>query len=64
MTVTAGMAGDPQPSCSSYCPYCNSYHIVSGNSGTFFIPTNNDNEKIIQLLQDILAKLEEIRMEI
>jgi hypothetical protein len=61
------MAGDPQSV--YYCQHCNMWHNYCPNNSTYIAaPTvtiqDNTDAKILELLQKILDKLEEIRMEI
>lgn len=58
--------GDPM----YYCQKCNTFHMVGyvcDNAGQYvvtFASTYNYDAQIVDLLQKILAKLEEIRMEL
>jgi hypothetical protein len=63
------MAGDPQFISSTWCDKCNGYHISNNGCNNnsyplYFASTNNHDAEILALLQKILDKLEEIRMEI
>lgn len=66
-------AGDPpyhyQSACDVYyCPSCNAWHNQPcnkyWNSGVAVSYTVNRDDEIVELLKQILKKLEEIRMEI
>lgn len=65
-------AGDPpyqyQRNDSYYCPHCNVWHNQPCNNywsaGVTLTNITNHDDEIIDLLKKILAKLEEIRMEI
>jgi hypothetical protein len=58
-------AGDPQSV--YYCQHCNTWHNCCSNNSSYFaapMVQDNTNSEILVLLQKILDKLEEIRMEI